>query len=213
MKDIKKITKKLFNIDVKIKKIPNIKAVNVYIYSAILARFFKKLFGNYADKKKISHFMMLLPPKKQKSLIYGLWKGDGYVNLDRNGPRAGYSTISYQLAQQIKTLLLRQKIIPSIYQEPEKIKKGVRHKKSYRIHVGQRDSLIRLCSILGLKYNPKSYPSVKAWMDNNYLHARISRILSKGKSFFGFDFFALVIVSATLILLSFLTIKRKRYEV
>jgi len=41
----------------------------------------------------------------------------------------------------------------------------------------------------------------------------ISRILSKGKSFFGFDFFALVIVSATLILLSFLTIKRKRYEV
>ncbi|MFX1394487.1 MAG: ABC transporter permease [Promethearchaeota archaeon] len=41
----------------------------------------------------------------------------------------------------------------------------------------------------------------------------ISGILSKGKSFIGFDFFALLIVSAALILLSFLTIKRKRYEV
>ncbi|MFX0138323.1 MAG: ABC transporter permease, partial [Candidatus Hodarchaeota archaeon] len=41
----------------------------------------------------------------------------------------------------------------------------------------------------------------------------ISGILSKGKSFFCFDFFALLVVSAALIFLSFLTIKRKRYEV
>ncbi len=41
----------------------------------------------------------------------------------------------------------------------------------------------------------------------------INGILSKGKSVFCFDFFALLILSIAFILLSFLVIKRKRYEV
>ena len=41
----------------------------------------------------------------------------------------------------------------------------------------------------------------------------IKGILSKGKPVIGFDFFSLLAVSAVLIFLSFLTIRRKRYEV
>lgn len=176
IEDIKYIAKKLFGLEAVIRELPKKRTATVTLYSAKLARFFKDLFGNGAKNKSIPDFIMSLPPKKQKSLIYGLWKGDGYVNLERDGARAGYSTISYKLAHQIKVLLLRQKIAPSIYEEEEKEIRGVKHKKAYRIHIGQRESLIKLCVILNIKYNPKSYISEKSWFDNNYLYTPITDI-------------------------------------
>lgn len=179
VEDIKKISKDLFGLDIIARERKNVKTVVVYLYSAKLARFFKKLFGNGAGHKKFPDFIMNLPAEKQKSLIYGLWKGDGYVNLNRDGARAGYSTISYNLAQQIKMLLLQQKIVPSIYVEKERTVKGIKHKKAYRIHVGQRESLVKICSILSIEYNPKSYASEKSWVDNNYAYIPITEIKKK----------------------------------
>lgn len=167
--DIQRIMKRLFDLDIIIKKRPKNKTAVIYVHNAPLTRFFNNLFGKGAENKKIPNFMMFLPPEKQKSLIKGLWRGYGYINLNRNGPRAGYATISYTLVQQLKVLLLRQGIVPSIYEEEEKITKGVKHRKSFRIHVGQRESLIKLCKIFGLEYRPKSYASVDSWFDNNYL--------------------------------------------
>jgi nitrogen fixation NifU-like protein len=177
--DISKISKRLFNLDVKIRRLPKRKTIVVGLYSARLARLFKELFDNGAVNKMLPDFIMNLPPKKQTPLIYGLWKGDGYVNLNRDGPRAGYVTISKKLAQQIKMLLLRQKIAPSIHEEEEKEINGVKHRKSYRIHIGQRDSLDRLCAILNIKYKPKSYTSEKSWFDKNYLYLPITEIKNK----------------------------------
>ena len=174
VEDIKKISKNLFGLDIKIKELPKTKTTILFLYNAQLARFFKKLFGNGAASKKLPDFIMNLSTKKQKALLYSLWKGDGYINLNRNGPRAGYATISYQLAQQIKILLLKQKIVPSIYMEKEKEVRGVKHKRAYRIHVGQRDSLIKLCKILNIKYKPKSYEQISSWFDNNYLYTPIT---------------------------------------
>ena len=176
IKDIKNISKQLFGLDVKIKEKPKNNLTIVYLYNAQLARFFKNLFGNGAQQKKLPEFIMELPIDKQKSLIEGLWKGDGYVNLNRDGPRAGYSTISYQLVQQIKLLLLRQKIVSSFYEEKEKIVNGINHKVSYRLHVGQRDSLINLCYILGIEYSPKSYRSIDSWFNVNSLYTPITKI-------------------------------------
>lgn len=176
VEDIKKISKRLFGIDVKIKERPKTKGVIVFIYNAQLARWFKKLFGNGSEYKKFPEFILNLPIKKQRSLIEGLWKGDGYSNLNRDGPRAEYVTISYQLSQQIKILLLRQNIIPSIYREREKKSKWANHKKAYRIHVGQRDSLKKLCSILKIKYFPKSYESVQSWVEGNFLYTPITKL-------------------------------------
>jgi nitrogen fixation NifU-like protein len=177
--DIKRISKKLFGLDAVLREIPERRTLIVYLYSARLARFFKKLFLKGAENKEIPDFIMDLPVEKQRPLIEGLWKGDGYVNLNRNGPRGGYSTISFKLAQQIKLLLLRQKIGPSIYIDKEKNRKGVFHQKAYRIHVGQRKSLINLCSILGLNYIPKSYQSEDDWFDENYFYTPITEIKEK----------------------------------
>jgi nitrogen fixation protein NifU and related proteins len=181
-RDISKISKEIFDIEVKIKEIPKRNTLIVYLYNAQLARFFKKLFGNGAQNKKLPEFIMSLPTEKQKSLIYGLWRGDGYINLNRKGPRAGYATISYQLSQQIKVLLLRQEIIPSIYEEKAKISKWANHKKAYRIHIGQRNSLINLCKILKIKYTPKSYISVTSWLDKNFLYTPITKIKNSNYS-------------------------------
>jgi len=182
VEDIKKICKELFNLDVIIRKTPKKNTVVVSLYSARLARCFKKLFDNGAKHKTIPNSIMDLPPIKQKPLIYALWKGDGYINLNREGPRSGYSTISYNLVQQIKTLLLRQEIAPSIYTEKAKEIKGVKHKKAYRIHVGQRDSLMKLCAILNTKYHPQSYASESAWFNNDYFHIPITKIWMKNNA-------------------------------
>ncbi|PIU75795.1 hypothetical protein COS75_02460 [Candidatus Pacearchaeota archaeon CG06_land_8_20_14_3_00_35_12] len=174
IEDIKQICKNLFGIDVKLKENSKVKTAQVFLYSTKIARWFKKLFGNGAEYKKIPDFIMSLPKEKQKSLIFGLWKGDGYINLKRNSPRAGYATISYQLAQQIKILLLRQKIVPSIYEDKARKIRGVKHKKAHRIYIGQRDSLTRLCDILGTIYSPKSHEAIKSWFDENYLYTPIT---------------------------------------
>jgi len=176
VKDIKKISKKLFNLDIAIRRLPKRKTVIVNLYSARLARFFKELFDNGAGNKIIPDFIMNLPPERQKPLIYGLWKGDGYINLKRVGARGGYVTISYKLAQQIKILLLRQKIVPSMYIDKKRKTQEVNHKEAYRIHIGQRDSLIKLCSILNVKYIPRSYPSVDSWFDENFCYTPITQI-------------------------------------
>lgn len=176
VRDIRQICKKLFNLDIKVHEKPKNNGVVVYLYSAHVARWFKQLFGNGAGSKKLPEFMMGLPLEKQKVLIYSLWKGDGYCNLTRDGARAGYATISYQLAQQIKVLLIRQGIIPSIYEDKERNSKWAHHKKSYRIHVGQRDSLQKLCSILGVVYHPKSYTSIRSWEDNNFVYLPITNV-------------------------------------
>lgn len=176
--DIKRIVKDLFSLDAVVREDISHKTLAVYLHSAPLTRFFKNLFEKSAENKRIPNFMMFLPPEKQKELIKGLWRGDGYVNLNRVGPRAGYATISYVLSQQIKDLLLRQGIIPSIYEEKEKTIKGVRHKRAFRIHVGQRESLVKLCKILGMKYSPKSYPSIDSWFDKSSLCTPIKEIRS-----------------------------------
>jgi len=174
-KDIANISKTLFNIDVKIQERPDRKTLIVYIYNVFLAHLFKKLFDNYGKNKKLPAFMLFLPLDKQKKIIYGLWKGDGYVNLSRQNPRAGYSTISYELAHQIKLLLLRQKIVPSIYSEEEKVIRGVKHTKCYRIHIGQKESMKRLCSILELHENINKNPAITSWFDSNFLYTPITK--------------------------------------
>ncbi len=174
VEDIKKISESLFNLEIKITEYPKNNCSVVHIYNAKLARFFLELCGNGAANKKIPSFVMDLPIKKQEALLFGLWKGHGYVNIERTGPRAGYATTSYQLAQQIKTLLLRQKIAPSLYTDNGKKVKGISRKTAYRIHIGQRDSLKKLCKILKLKYCPKSYESIESWFDNNYFYTPIT---------------------------------------
>ncbi len=174
--EIQEIVKNMFGLPSQIKKIPERKTMSLCIYSSSLARYFKTLFGEKAFNKKIPEIIMNLPPQEQQPLLVGLFRGDGYYNLERDGSRFGYSTISPVLANQIKILLLRQQISVSFYREPAKITDGVNHRESYRIHIGQRASLKKMCDLMGVAYDPTSYKSVDDWFDKSYMFTPITGV-------------------------------------
>jgi nitrogen fixation NifU-like protein len=145
-------------------------AADIKFYSARLARFFSKHFGEGVVNKHIPHWVMLLPLQKQEALLCGLWRGDGYIN-DRV---AKFVTISEQLAFQVRNLLLRQEIIMSFLARQAT---GI-HKKSYSIYVKDDDSLRKLARIFGMELMiPKKLKNHhKAWFENGYFHVPIWRV-------------------------------------
>ena len=176
LKDISSIVKSLFGLEVKIKRNEVSNVITGSIYNVHLARLFKNLFGLRCYEKKLPELFLKLPKDKQKQLILGIFRGDGYYNLKRDCPRFGYSTTSYFLTHQLKSILLRLGISISIYKEKSKVKDNVNHRESYRIHIGQRDSLKKMCEIFKIDYNPVSYPSVDDWFDEDYFFTPLRKI-------------------------------------
>lgn len=148
----------------------NHSAAEITFYSARLARFFLKNFGEAAVNKHIPHWIMLLPPQKQEALLCGLWRGGGYINNEV----AKFLTISEQMAYQVRGLLLRQKIVMSFLERPAS---GI-HKKNYSIYVKDDWSLEKLARIVGAKLTiPRERKNRhKAWFENGYFHVPIWRI-------------------------------------
>ncbi|MEM2141570.1 MAG: 2-oxoacid:ferredoxin oxidoreductase subunit beta [Nitrososphaera sp.] len=124
------------------------KGITITFYSAPLARLFSEWFGEGAYNKKIPHFAMLLPVSKQAELIKGLWRGDGWVSPGQR--RANFKTISKTLCEQVKTLLLRQWIVPVI----SVMKASGIHRKSYSVQVVSDRDFAVLCRMLGRDYEP-----------------------------------------------------------
>lgn len=143
-------------------------SINLFFYSAPLARFFSKHFGKGAIDKHLPHFMMLLPVEKQEYIISGLWRGDGYIR--RSG--AKFCTISKQLAHQMRILLNRQRIVFSFLTIPEE---GI-HKGNYHIYVRSIPSLEKLSKIIGVEidFPQKKKNSLKAWYDDSFFYTSIS---------------------------------------
>jgi hypothetical protein len=97
--------------------------IYVRITSTALTKFMEQNFGRGAKNKHIPKWIMLLPPEKQRGLIEGLIRGDGY----RDEKRYSIATVSESLAYQIFHLLLRQNVIPSLHRRrtrPAKLKDG-----------------------------------------------------------------------------------------
>jgi len=169
VKDVVSCVKRIF--DIETAEIRKARAsADITFYSARLARFFGKHFGNGAINKHLPHWIMLLPPEKQEALLCGLWRGDGYVNEQV----AKFVTISEQLAFQVRNLLLRQGIIMSFREQPAI---GI-HKKSYAIFVKDDRSLEKLARIVGVRLAiPKKLKNHhKTWFENGYFHTPIWRV-------------------------------------
>ncbi len=166
--DVIAIMKKSFGMDVGSRRdVRN--SIGLEFYSARLARFFEELFGKGASNKKLPHGFILLPPERQKSIICGMWRGDGCVN----NKGAKYVTISRHLSHQLKLLLLRQKIIFSYLV----VKESGIHKENYHLYVKEEDSLKKLAHIVGvdIRRPPKLKNIHKCWYDDNYFYTPISK--------------------------------------
>jgi nitrogen fixation NifU-like protein len=147
-------------------------AIDIPFYSARLSRFFEKHFGKGAKNKHLPLWMMQLSLEKQRALLCGLWRGDGYIDTKRQ--RAKYVTISPQLAYQLRILLLRQKIISNFsIGKPYGI-----HKKSYLHYIQDDGSLKKLIKITGLNYEikPRGKNIHKSWIDTDFYYTTIREI-------------------------------------
>lgn len=178
VENVCRLIKKYFGLRAAVSERPENNRIDIAIYNIYLARLFRSLFGESAKLKKAPDFVLFLKPEIQRGFIRGLWRGDGYFNKNRSQPRAGFVSISETLAHQLKWLLTRQQIIPSIYREESKNLKGVTHQKSYRFHVGDMSSLERLATILNLSFlrNSKKRHAEAVWHDNNYIYLPIRRV-------------------------------------
>lgn len=168
--DASALFKKIFGVvpTVRINERKNVAVIMVN--NVHITRFFRRLFGKGCINKQIPEFMLFLPLEKQKELIRGLWRGDGFINPKI--PRAGFSTVSNKLVQQVKFLLIRQGIIPSVYTEKERTTRGVKHREAYRIHVGSW-SVRELAKILGVSLCEKELTN-DSWVDENYIYLPIT---------------------------------------
>lgn len=173
--DVSNLFKKIFNLDTIIRTNERQNVTIITVNNVHVTRFFNKLFGKGCVNKQIPEFMLFLPTKKQKELIKGLWRGDGFINTKI--PRAGFSTVSYKLAQQVKFLLIRQGIIPSFYIEKERSINGTHHREAYRIHVGSW-SVRNLANLLGRNLCEKELTH-DSWIDENYIYLPITSITNE----------------------------------
>lgn len=178
---VKLLTKRLLGLDISIRKRLKEHRIDVVIYNVHLARLFREWFGKGAYEKQAPEWVLFLPPTIQRGFIRGVWRGDGYFNIRRSQPRAGFCTISQMLAHQMRWLLLRQKIAPSFYREDKKIVGGVCHQASCRIHIGDMNSLERLAEILDVPFHrdSKKRHTEEVWFDDQYMHLPVRSVESE----------------------------------
>ncbi len=88
-------------------------AITVNIWSVLVAQFFNNLFRYGAAKKCIPHWMMTLPRSKQKALLKGFWRGDGYQAARAN--KLAATTTSRSLALQLEIILHRLGVIDALW--------------------------------------------------------------------------------------------------
>ncbi len=146
VKDVKSIMTEIFGLKATINTKRN--AITMTFYSAPLARLFLEWFGHKSYNKKLPNFVMLLHAQKQKELIKGLWRGDGWINIRQS--RANFRTASRMLCEQVKILLLRQGVVPVISVGKAY---GV-HRESYSIQVVNDRDFAILCKVLDKEHGP-----------------------------------------------------------
>jgi 2-oxoglutarate ferredoxin oxidoreductase subunit beta len=141
VKDVVNLAKNLFGLDGKINERGKKGSIEVHVNSSRLAKMFTEYFGKGAAQKRIPHEFMLLPTEKQKALIKGLWLGAGHFGKRH----AGYKTISLTLIEQLKFLLIRQGMVPTVAMNKSH---GI-HKTSYSIHLDSIRDYNKIAEILG----------------------------------------------------------------
>ncbi len=110
--------------------------ISLVLCSTTAARLFRQEFGKGAKNKKLPQWFMLESPEKQAEFIKGYWRGDGNFTSKRftYGYKTAFriNTISEQLAEQTRDILLRLNIFASINVWEKKFPRG----NSFVIYVG-----------------------------------------------------------------------------
>ena len=138
--DIVNLVNRIFNLKSTIRQKTieknNSSGLEVIINSSNLANIFENLYGSGAVNKHIPFKFQNLPLEKQRIILEAIFRGDGTTGRVAKTNRLfkAISTVSPILAEQLRDILLRLGIIPTVTVKEARIdKKMVSHKKSYVI--------------------------------------------------------------------------------
>jgi len=169
--DTARLLRKLFGRQAK--KITIYHSTHVMLHSTIAYQFFKQ-FGQSSDMKRIPDWMMFAPVEKQRELILGAWRGDGYMHKPTRGNRATYfeyATTSRALAFQLQQLLLRSGLVAEIFSTHHK-----NRMEGYVLTV--RGKYVEaMANIMRIKYRQSREKTFSRFgLDQNYLYSPILKI-------------------------------------
>jgi intein/homing endonuclease len=148
-------------------------STQVLFHSVVALQFFEN-FGRGAENKKLPDWVMFASPQKQRDLVKGAWRGDGYFHHPTKGNGATffeYVTISRTLAFQLQQILFRLGIVGQIAFVQHRNRKP-----AYVLTVRGRfvSTMARLMRIRFEDTRTKSFSRFEA--DSNYVYAPIHTI-------------------------------------
>jgi intein/homing endonuclease len=136
--------------------------------SRILTTLMKNLFGSRAKEKSLPHWMLSLPKSKQLQLMIGLLRGDGCLLRSRLGyDRINYKTASRILTHQIKEILLRFGIVPSIVEN-----EGY----SYDIHLSGQTVKLLTRIVWGIRSRTSGHLRRRSKIEAGYVYLPIHSV-------------------------------------
>jgi formate hydrogenlyase subunit 6/NADH:ubiquinone oxidoreductase subunit I len=148
-------------------------STHVMLHSVVAVQFFRT-FGHGSDLKKLPNWMAFAPLEKQRELIKGAWRGDGYFSLaskSRKPTYFGYVTTSSALAFQLQQMLFRNRIIGQISCVTRRNRKP-----AYIVSVRGR-FVSEMARLMGLRFkDPRAKTFSRFEIDENYVYAPIRTI-------------------------------------
>jgi len=138
--EIVNLVNRVFNLEAtvcqKTREKNNSTGFEVVVNSSNLANIFENLCGRGAANKHIPFEFQNFPLEKQKTILEAIFRGDGTTGrvAKTKRPFKTISTVSPILAEQLRDILLRLGIIPTVTVNEARIdKKKIFHRKSYVI--------------------------------------------------------------------------------
>ncbi len=150
-------------------------STHVLLHSVIALQFFEQ-FGKGAENKKLPDWVMFAPTDKQREVVRGAWRGDGYFHQPTKGNRATffeYVNVSRTLAFQLQQLLFRLGIVGQVFLTHHKNRLP-----SYVVTV--RGRFVRtMANVMGIEFKDKRAKSFSHFeMDDNFVYTPIRSITS-----------------------------------
>ena len=169
--DAAHLLENFFNTESKRSNVHN--STQVLLHSVVALQFFEG-FGRGSENKKLPDWVMFAPLEKQRELVKGAWRGDGYFHQPTKGNRATYFeyvTVSRTLAFQLQQILFRLGILGQV---------------SFTQHKNRRPAYVvtvrghfvgAMAALMGLKFKDTRTKSFSRFeMDDNYVYAPIQKI-------------------------------------
>ncbi len=114
-----KLMLKCFSLEGKVRKIQGQEGYQVSFYDLETARFFTRECYTAAPylsfNKRVPPYLLFLPKAKQAAFLRGYFNGDGCYSTSADRRKINFTTVSDQLAWQIKSLLVEIGVFPLMY--------------------------------------------------------------------------------------------------